>query len=74
MNRSPLKFFLLVFALATPLWVIGFFVLSLDLGLEPIRIYQTVSERLYEKPSTADQPPQHEADHGSIYERFAACT
>src|SRR5215217_7798607 len=30
--------------------------------------------RLYEKPSTADQPPHHEADHGSIYERFAACT
>ena len=26
MNRSPLKFFLLTYALATPLWVIGFFV------------------------------------------------
>ena len=30
--------------------------------------------RLYEKSSEADQPPQHEATHGSIYERLAART
>ena len=31
-------------------------------------------ERLYEKSSQADQPPQHVATHGSIYERFPART
>jgi hypothetical protein len=31
-------------------------------------------ERLYEKASKVGQPPHHEATHGSIYERFAACT
>ena len=30
--------------------------------------------RLYEKVSSADKAPRHEADHGSIYERFAART
>ena len=29
---------------------------------------------LYEKSSCAGQPPQHEATHGSIYQRFAART
>src|SRR5215216_1276409 len=41
---------------------------------KPSAIFQTVSERLYEKPSKAGQPPHHEATHSSIYERFAACT
>jgi len=31
-------------------------------------------ERLYETPSNAGEPPRHEADHGSIYQRFAART
>jgi hypothetical protein len=31
-------------------------------------------ERLYEKPSNTDEPPRHEANHGSIYERLAART
>jgi hypothetical protein len=31
-------------------------------------------ERLYEKPSQADQPPHHQATHGTIYQRFAART
>src|SRR5215212_6775913 len=31
-------------------------------------------EKLYEKPSQAGQPPQHEATHGSIYQRFPART
>src|SRR5215208_6634143 len=30
--------------------------------------------RLYEKSSQADQPPQHETTHGSIYQRFPART
>jgi hypothetical protein len=30
--------------------------------------------RLYEKPSKAGQTPHDEATHGSIYQRFAACT
>src|SRR5215217_5989098 len=30
--------------------------------------------RLYEKASNAGQPPRHEANHGSIYQRFAART
>src|SRR5215212_750095 len=30
--------------------------------------------RLYEKSSNADQPPHHEANHGSTYQRFAART
>src|SRR5215203_470522 len=33
-----------------------------------------VVERLYEKASRAGQSPQHEANHASIYERFAART
>jgi hypothetical protein len=31
-------------------------------------------ERLYEKVSSADKAPRHEANHGSIYERLAART
>src|SRR5215213_2497619 len=31
-------------------------------------------ERLYEKPSNTGEPPRHEANHGSIHERFAART
>jgi hypothetical protein len=31
-------------------------------------------ERLCEKSSCAGQPPHHEANHGSIYQRFAART
>ena len=31
-------------------------------------------ERLYEKPSNTGEPPRHEANHGSIYERLAART
>jgi hypothetical protein len=30
--------------------------------------------RLYEKPSQAGQSPQHQANHGSIYQRFPART
>jgi hypothetical protein len=30
--------------------------------------------RLYEKPSQAGQTPQHQANHGSIYQRFPART
>jgi hypothetical protein len=30
--------------------------------------------RLYENPSKAGQPPRHEADHASIYQRFPART
>src|SRR5215217_2349819 len=33
-----------------------------------------VLERLYEKSSKAGQPPHHEANHGSIYQRFPART
>jgi hypothetical protein len=29
---------------------------------------RSLLERLYEKPSQADQPPHHEATHGSIFE------
>ena len=35
---------------------------------------QDSSQRLYEKPSNTGEPPRHEANHGSIYERFAART
>src|ERR687897_752635 len=31
-------------------------------------------ERLYEKPSNTGEPPHHEANHGSIYQRFPART
>jgi hypothetical protein len=31
-------------------------------------------ERLFEEASSASQSPHHEANHGSIYERFAART
>jgi hypothetical protein len=31
-------------------------------------------ERLYEKVSSAGKTPHHEADHGSIHQRFAART
>ena len=31
-------------------------------------------ERLYEKASNTGEPPRHEANHGSIYQRFAART
>src|SRR5215207_5728286 len=31
-------------------------------------------ERLYEKPSNTGEPPRHEANHGSIHERFSART
>jgi hypothetical protein len=31
-------------------------------------------ERLYEKPSNTGEPPRHEANHASIYERLAART
>ena len=31
-------------------------------------------ESLYEKPSNTGEPPRHEADHGSIYERLPART
>src|ERR687897_3785409 len=37
-------------------------------------INEVVLERLYEKPSKASQTPHDEATHGSIYQRFAACT
>ena len=30
--------------------------------------------RLYEKVSSADEAPRHEADHGSVHERFPART
>src|SRR5215203_4093601 len=30
--------------------------------------------RLYEKSSNTGEPPRHEANHGSIYQRFAART
>jgi hypothetical protein len=30
--------------------------------------------RLYEKSSQGGQPPRHQANHGSIYQRFAART
>jgi hypothetical protein len=33
-----------------------------------------VVERLYEKSSSAGEPPRHEADHGSVHERFTART
>jgi hypothetical protein len=29
-------------------------------------------ERLYEKFSNTGEPPRHEANHGSVHERFAA--
>ena len=29
-------------------------------------------ERLYEKSSNSDEPPRHEANHGSVHQRFAA--
>src|SRR5215217_1263412 len=38
------------------------------------RYTSNLVERLYEKSSNASQPPRHEANHGSIYERFAART
>jgi hypothetical protein len=37
-------------------------------------LVKTQAQRLYEKSSQADQPPQHEANHRSIYQRFAART
>jgi hypothetical protein len=39
-----------------------------------VRIFRQSLEKLYEKVSTAGQPPRHEANHGSIYERFSART
>jgi hypothetical protein len=33
-----------------------------------------VAERLYEKPSNTSEPPRHEANHGSVHERFPART
>ena len=34
----------------------------------------TFLERLYEKVSSADKAPRHEANHGSVHERFATRT
>src|SRR5215211_5292944 len=47
---------------------------SSSLGLFSCPYSPECVERLYEKSSQADQPPQHEATHGSIYERFPART
>jgi hypothetical protein len=30
--------------------------------------------RLYEKSSSAGETPRHEADHGNVHQRLAACT
>src|SRR5919107_6075668 len=43
--------------------------------LKPLTLYTPECvERLYEKVSSADKAPPHEANHGSIYQRFAART
>jgi hypothetical protein len=42
-----------------------------DCGYELLRIPLL---RLYETVSNSDEPPRHEANHGSVHERLAART
>src|SRR5215210_6889620 len=37
-------------------------------------LLRTPLPRLYEKPSNTSETPRHEADHGSVHQRFAART